>query len=66
MASDSKDSHGDIQLVVAKVSQDCGGQPVQVTALSEWATTRKELWCFYLYFVVRDLLLLFDFHMFAF
>ncbi|KAH9998864.1 vacuole effluxer Atg22 like-domain-containing protein [Russula compacta] len=51
MASDSKDSHGDIQLVDIKVSQDCGDQPVQVTALSEWTTTRKELWCFYLYFV---------------
>jgi hypothetical protein len=60
MASDSKkNDHGDIQLVDLKVSEvhPAHDQPAKVTTvLEEWTTTRRELWCFYLYFVVRGLL----------
>lgn len=47
----SKDISEGIDVVESKVSD---GEPSPEGAcLGEWTTSRRELWCFYLYYVVR-------------
>jgi hypothetical protein len=43
-ATDDKDSNSDPNL---------SGPSPETTRLGEWSTSRRELWCFYLYYVVR-------------
>ena len=46
----SKDDHGNTDIGDSNVN---GRPSPQATRLNEWSTSRRELWCFYLYFVVR-------------
>ena len=43
-ATDDKDSNSDPNL---------SGPSQETARLREWSTSRRELWCFYLYYVVR-------------
>jgi hypothetical protein len=52
----SKDGHGDTDIGDSNVN---GRPSPQLTRLNEWSTSRRELWCFYLYFVVRFFLFYF-------
>ena len=45
-ATNDKDSNLDPNL---------GRSSPETTRLGEWSTSRRELWCFYLYYVVRFL-----------
>jgi hypothetical protein len=47
----SKDDHGDRDIGDSDVN--VSGPTPQVPRLNKWSTSRRELWCFYLYFVVR-------------
>lgn len=47
-ATDDKDSNSDPNL---------SGPSQQTTRLGKWSTSRRELWCFYLYYVVRFIFL---------
>ena len=49
----SKDEHGDSDMDNSNVN---GPSPEPITTpLEKWSTSRRELWCFYLYYVVRFL-----------
>ena len=54
----SKDDHGNTDIGDSNVN---GRPSPQATRLNEWSTSRRELWCFYLYFVVRFFSFLFRF-----
>ena len=63
----SKDDHGDTDIGDSNVN--VSGPSPQVPRLSEWSTSRRELWCFYLYFVVRfflPLIFLFAYSLYRF
>ncbi|KAI0255030.1 MFS general substrate transporter [Lactifluus subvellereus] len=45
---DPKDNHEDILVVKGS---EVSRRPTEVTGLGEWTTSRRELWCFYLYYV---------------
>jgi hypothetical protein len=49
----SKDIRADKDLDKDISDSDLSGPPLEVTQLGEWSTSRRELWCFYLYYVVR-------------
>ncbi len=48
--SNSKDVGGDTD-----INLDSNRPSPEATRLGEWSTSRRELWCFYLYYVVRFL-----------
>jgi hypothetical protein len=52
---DPKDVRGatDEDDKVSNLDPDLSGPSPETTRLGEWSTSRRELWCFYLYYVVR-------------
>lgn len=52
ITQDSSSGQGDIDGGDSKIS----GQSPRESHLGKWTTSRRELWCFYLYYVVRILL----------
>ena len=51
ISQDSKGGQGDIDRGESKIAQS---SPVE-NRLGEWTTSRRELWAFYLYYIVRVL-----------
>ena len=51
ISQDSKHGQGDIDGGDSKISRPSPGK----SRPGEWTTSRRELWCFYLYYVVRTL-----------
>jgi hypothetical protein len=49
---DSKDVSGTTDDKDSSLDPDLSGPSPETTRLGEWSTSRRELWCFYLYYVV--------------
>jgi hypothetical protein len=56
---DSKDLSGATDNKESNLDPNLSGPSLENTRLGEWSTSRRELWCFYLYYVVRFLSLFF-------
>jgi hypothetical protein len=52
---DSKDLSGATDNKDSNLDPNLSGSSPETTRLGEWSTSRRELWCFYLYYVVRSL-----------
>ena len=52
---DSKDISGATDDKDSNLDPNLSGPSPETTRLGEWSTSRRELWCFYLYYVVRFL-----------